>query len=350
MVFQDARGGEKIRKLAAGAGADIRAVQFHIAHLAHGGFVIRRMRPRHHGLQLFRPVAMHRVESGIRIIMHDLERPVGAFAHIRHRFGVRGNHAVFAAGLDNHVAQGHAVFHGHGFHRIAGELHGAVTGAIHADVADDAQDDVLGHDVRRQLAVDDEAHGFGNAHPDFAGAEDERGIGVADAGGELAECAGGAGVAIGAEQHLARAGPAFFSQRDVADAFVPRRAHVVKMRQVLLAGKLPQQLDVAVGMHIRGEDVMIRDHHHALGVPHTGVFAEFPFKNGKGGRPANIVGHEHIHVHPDIVAGFDAPHPRMPRQNFLGYGHSHGCCPVVGLSGSGICFPHCPGFYFCPRR
>lgn len=37
----------------------------------------------------------------------------------------------------------------------------------------------------------------------LAGAQDEAGVGVAHAGGELAEGAGVAGVGVGAEQHLA---------------------------------------------------------------------------------------------------------------------------------------------------
>ena len=90
----------------------------------------------------------------------------------------------------------------------------------HADVADDREDQVLGHQVRRHLAVEDEAHGRRHLEPQLAGAQDEAGVGVADAGGELAERAGGAGVAVGAEQDLAGPGVAFFGQGDVADALV----------------------------------------------------------------------------------------------------------------------------------
>src|SRR2546430_725628 len=83
------------------------------------------------------------------------------------------------------------------------------------------------------------------------------GIGVADAGGELAERSRRAGVAIGAEQHFTGAGVAFLGQCNVADAFVFRRANIVEVFDVLLGGELAEDLDVAVGHLVRGEDVVV---------------------------------------------------------------------------------------------
>ena len=54
-----------------------------------------------------------------------------------------------AAGLDRHVAERHARLHVHGVDHRAVELDDAVGGAVHADAADDGQDDVLGEDARR---------------------------------------------------------------------------------------------------------------------------------------------------------------------------------------------------------
>jgi len=58
--------------------------------------------------------------------------------------------------------------------------------------------------------VECELHGRRDLEPGPAGAEHECRIGVADAGRELAERAGGAGVRVGAEQDLAGADVAFF--------------------------------------------------------------------------------------------------------------------------------------------
>ena len=71
----------------------------------------------------------------------------------------------------------------------------AIGRAVDADLADDGEDQILGGQVRRDLAVEGELHRRRDFEPGFAGAQREGGIGVADAGGELAERAGGAGVA-----------------------------------------------------------------------------------------------------------------------------------------------------------
>ncbi len=111
----------------------------------------------------------------------------------------------------------------------------------------------------------------------FAGAHDKAGVGVADAGGEFVEGAGHASMGIGAEKNFAGARVALLRQRGVADARIMRAVllgegafggvklpgavgivdDVVEVRQFLLAHKIAQDIDVAIGLGVGGENVVI---------------------------------------------------------------------------------------------
>ena len=128
---------------------------------------------------------------------------LSAFVDERLGFLVVLKNAVFAAGLDGHVGDGHAVVHRQAGRARAVELHRAVGRAVESDLANHVQDDVLGHDARLHLALEAEVHRLRNLDQQFAGAHHEAGVGVADAGGKLVERTGHAGVRVGAEQNLA---------------------------------------------------------------------------------------------------------------------------------------------------
>src|SRR5262249_12009915 len=118
---------------------------------------------------------------------------------------IRLDNAVFAAGFDDHVAQGHAFFDVESEYRLAVEFHSAVGGAVAADFPNDGKNQILGHQIRWHFAGENEAHCRRHFHPELAGAHDETSVGVADAGGKLAERARSASVAVGAEQNFAGA-------------------------------------------------------------------------------------------------------------------------------------------------
>jgi hypothetical protein len=135
---------------------------------------------------------------------------------------VGSDHAGAGAGFDAHVADGHAAFHGERADGGAGVLDDAAGCAVGADLADDGEDDVLGGDAGGQLAFDGDAEGLGlglrqglrGQHVlDFAGA---------DAEGERAECAVGAGVRVAADDGHAGLGDAELGADDVDDALVAR--------------------------------------------------------------------------------------------------------------------------------
>jgi len=149
-------------------------------------------------------------------------------------------------------------------------------------------------------------------------------VGVADAGGELAERAGGAGVAVGAEQHFAGPRVAFFRQRDVAHALVAVGADVVEVRQVLFLGEVAEHVHVAVRHRIFREDVVVRNDDELLLVPHFSGLAEVLLEDANGARPAHVVRHQHIDVGPDVLARRDEILAAGPGQNLLGHGHRRG--------------------------
>ena len=67
---------------------------------------------------------------------------------------VRRDHAGARAGLDGHVADGHALVHRHRVDGRAAKFEHVAGAAGDADLADDGEDQVLGGDARRKLAVD----------------------------------------------------------------------------------------------------------------------------------------------------------------------------------------------------
>ena len=167
----------------------------------------------------------------------------------------------------------------------------------------------------------DEAHGRGHFHPELAGAHDETGVGVADAGGELAEGAGSTRVAVGAEQDFARTGVTFLGKGNVANAFVLVGANVVVVLDVLLSHELPQHIDVAVGHLVGREDVVVGDDDYFFFIPHPGLSAEMLLEDADGPGAADIVRHEDVHVDPDVVSRLNLVAPGMAGEDFLRQRH-----------------------------
>ena len=66
------------------------------------------------------------------------------------------------------------------------------------------------------------------------------------------------------------------------------------------------QAVVAIGFAVGGENVVIGNDHELARIPDLRVLAELAFENADRPRPANIVRHQHIRIHPDIVARLHA--------------------------------------------
>src|SRR5207244_10106664 len=80
-----------------------------------------------------------------------------ALGEPRERGLVRRDHARAPAALDRHVAHGHAPFHAERLDRRPGVLHHVAAGAADADLAERAQDQVLGGHAEAEVAL--VAHG-----------------------------------------------------------------------------------------------------------------------------------------------------------------------------------------------
>ena len=88
--------------------------------------------------------------------------------------------------------------------------------------------------------------------------------------------------------------------------------HVVEIGQALLLHEVAEDVHVAVRLGVGGENVVVGDDDDALLVPDLGGLAEFAFEHADGARAAHVVRHEHVGLHPDIVAGLHA-RPCRPR-------------------------------------
>ena len=139
---------------------------------------------------------------GIRVVLGV--RTLGATVQVGACDVVDLDEPRFAARLDGHVRDGHALFHRHALDGAAGEFHGLVQRTVHADHTDDVQDDVFAHHARSKFALDVEQDRFGNLEPGLASRIAHARIGRTNAGSKRAERAIGAGVAVGTDDQIAR--------------------------------------------------------------------------------------------------------------------------------------------------
>ena len=337
---------EEIARLAAGAGADVGTVELHVGHLA-GELALARIGVTRHGrlecAQVDRRVVNERlvVVALDRLVVALCAVELGSLIDHRAGFVVVLKNAVLAAGFDRHVGHGHAVVHRQAGRAGAVELHRAISRPVEADLADCVQDDVLGHDARLQFALEAEMHRLRHLDQQFAGAHHEAGVGVANAGGKLVERAGHAGVRVGAEQNLAGPKVPLLRQSRVADAGVARAVlaleqalrgvelplavlvidHVVEILKPLRLGELAQDVHVAVGQRVGGENVVVGNDHDLVGVPNPGVLAELALEHPDRAGATDVMRHQQVGVHPDIVTGVHLGLARRPGQNFLSQRH-----------------------------
>ncbi len=131
---------------------------------------------------------------------------------------VGGDHAGTGSGLDAHVADGHAAFHGECADGGAGVLDGVAGGSGGADLADDVEDDVLGGDAEGEFAIDGDAEGLGLGLRQRLRGHDVLDFAGADAEGECAEGSVGGGVRVAADDGHAGLGRAELGPDHVDDA------------------------------------------------------------------------------------------------------------------------------------
>src|SRR5439155_26149715 len=98
-------------------------------------------------------------------------------------------------------------------------------------------------------------------------------------------------------------------------------ANVVVVLDVLLGDELPQHIDVAVGHLVGREDVVVRYNDDLFPVPDLGARPEMLLENADGAGAADVVGHQDVHVDPNIVARLHAIAVGSSGKNLLRQGH-----------------------------
>ena len=293
-AFQDPGGGDEVRDLASGAASDVGAVDLDRHGVLGPLHFVGGEGQGHDRLQLGGVVVPLGGVGRVGVTAQHLEWGARPTLDVVDGLLVRGDNAVLAARLDGHVADGHPLLDAKSLDGRAGELHGHVRRPVHADVADDREDDVLGHDATRQFPVHDEPVRLWDFDKKLARAHHETRVRVADAGRELAYGAVRARVRVGPEQHLAGAAVPLFWQRHMADSRIRARARIIEVRELLLFSELPKYVYVAQAFLVFGEDVVVGDDHHFPPVPDGGVFAELPLHDPDCAWPADVMRHEDV--------------------------------------------------------
>ena len=162
----------------------------------------------------------------------------------------------------------------------ARELHCLVQRAVDADHADDVEDDVLAGNARVELAVDLEEQRLRHLEPRLAGGIADCSVGGAHACGERAERTVGAGVAVGADDEVARAHDALLGQKRVLNTHA---TDFVIVRDALLTGEFAHLLgllgafDVLVGNVVVGHQGDLSRIEHSS----TPIFLKFLIAMGE---------------------------------------------------------------------
>ena len=99
----------------------------------------------------------HRFVLGVGISFIDDRGALAAVFHICPGDVVHRENAVLCACLDRHVADAKAVVYGQCCHAGTCEFHAAVERAVHTDLSDDGQDQILAAAVSRQRTGELEA-------------------------------------------------------------------------------------------------------------------------------------------------------------------------------------------------
>ena len=208
----------------------------------------------------------------------------------------------------------------------AGELHGLVKRAVHADHPDDVQDDVLAGDARRQLALDLEQQRLGHLEPRTPGGVAHAGVGGAHARGERAQRAVRAGVAVRADDEVARAHDALLRQQRM---FHAHAAHLVVVGDALLAREVAHDLGLLGALDVLVGDVMVGHERDLRGIEHLLDADLAEFLDGDGGR--DVVGQHEVKIAFDQLARHHFVQARMGGKDLFRHGHGtrHACSFVA---------------------
>ena len=160
------------------------------------------------------------------------------------------------------------------------ELHHPVSGAVDADLADDVQDNILGVNSGRELAIDVETDRFRLAEGADSLENADFQVSGPDAGGKCAESTVGAGMGVSHDDCVAGPDEAALGEQGVADAV---GAHVEKVFYAVAACPVAQDLCLRSCLGVFAGSDMIDNGFNSGGVKNTVLVAPNQVIDGNGG-------------------------------------------------------------------
>ena len=257
--------------------------------------------------------------DGVWIGLEGLAGAVHPAVDVLHGLFVHREDAVLAAGLDGHVGDGEAVIHGQGGHPLPSELQGLIQGAVHADLADQVEDDVLAADHGLEFSLQHHLDGSGDLEPQQASSHGGRShIRRADAGGEGPQRPIGTGVGVGAYDDLAGGTQAFLRQECVLHTHL---AHIEEIGDLMLMGKIPGLEAQLCGFDVLAGRIVVQNDGDPVPVKDPGEAGLLKLSDSHRG--GDVVAQHHIHLGLDELPHLHGIQPGVLGQDLLCHCHSH---------------------------
>ena len=317
-AFQNLGGNAHVLDAAVRARANNRLVDFHVGELGDGLGVFGQVGRCNRGRNGGKVDVDHALVFGVVVGGKHDGLVLRAALHVFDRLLVDGEDAIFRTGLNSHVRNAEAVVHGKRRNAFALEFHALVQGAVDANHADDVQNHVFARNPRVQLAREIEFNGGRHAEPGLARGDAGCAVGGTHARRERAQRAIGAGVAVGANDHVARSDDALLRKQRVLNAHA---AHIEEVHNVVLACEIAALFALlgALDVFVRGEVVHNKGDLRAVEhLVHVGLL-----QLANSHRSGDVVGEREVDVRLDQLTGHYGIEPGVRRQNFLGHGHAH---------------------------
>ena len=299
LASHNGRSDAQVLNPAVGARADDHLVDGQAGHLADDLRILRQMRHSHSGLQLIQVNDHFPDVLRVGIGLEGLTGAVHPAVDVLHGLLLHGENAVLAAGLNGHVGDGEPVIHGEGGNALAGKLQRLIQRAVHADLADQMQDDILAAHPAAGLALQHHLDRGRHLEPSLAGDHTGSHVRGTHAGGECAQRAIGAGVGVRAHDDLAGGAQALLGQQGVLHAHL---AYVEEIGDVVLVGKFPGLLAQLGGLDVLAGGVVVQNDGDLVLVKDLGEPGLF--KLGDGHRSGDVVAQDQIQLGLDELAYF----------------------------------------------
>ena len=240
------------------------------------------------------------------------------FAEIGKTCFIHGEYPVFCAGLNRHVRDREAIVHRKRRDPRSGEFERLVSRAVNADLADQVQDEILAAHMAAERACELNTDRLRNTEPGLPRRHSARHIGRTDARRERAERTVCAGVAVRADDKIARRHQSLFGKKRVFHAAVVADLEIVldllAAGEVAHAGALCRRLHILVGREVVGDERDLRAVENAF----ASEFRKLANRYGRG----DVVAENEIEIGHYEFTGMDVFLACMERQNLLAHRHS----------------------------